>query len=116
MFKKLKGYVKSNPLTTATYAIGGTSAGMTLFDVISSGKIDTGDILVLGLVGIATIGAKHLQKHKKILYDYIDQRIEKDGFTPEILKYKENRKVAKKFANKNNRTDEYESALKYHRI
>jgi hypothetical protein len=57
MLRALKKYVKLNPINTATYTICGTTTGINLVDILSDGKIDSGNIVCLGLAGLATIGA-----------------------------------------------------------
>jgi hypothetical protein len=116
MFQALKKYVQLNPINTATYTICGTSTGITLVDILSDGKIDSGNIVALGLAGLAVIGATVSSMYQKRVYDNTCQLIEEYGFTPEILQNKRTKKLAKIFAEEHDRVDEYQAALKQYQL
>ena len=105
-----------NPIATATYTICGTSTGITLVDILSDGKIDSGNIVALSLAGLAAIGVTASSMYQKRAYDNTSQLIEEYGFTPEILQNRRTRKLAKIFADERNRVNEYQYALEQYQL
>ena len=116
MFKTLKKCVQLNPINTATYTICGTSTGINLADILTDGKIDSGNIVALGLAGLAAGIATVSFVYQKRAYDNTCQLIEEYGFTPEILQRRRTRKLAKIFADEHNRVDEYQHALEQYQL
>ncbi|MBI2449889.1 hypothetical protein HYV49_06385 [Candidatus Pacearchaeota archaeon] len=105
-------WVRARPVATAIYTTSAILAGLGAYNILKESEI--GDGIVYGLfalVGLATGMRQHRREsHEYHLYMQIGRVIETQGFDNVVFD-DDLRPIAKSYAKRNGRIEEYESAL-----